>query len=191
MSEHDSNTVIAQTVVSDKLPLRKWLYSWLLDPAIEGNYHKPIENFIALLIVGNLFALLLEHVPGIVEPNRQLFHWFDVISVVVFTVEYLARWYLAPEDSEFSKARLPRLKYVLSPFALIDLAAIAPFYLAAIINVDLRVLRALRLLRILKLFRLIIPAWKEFRALNQGRSFRQKIHALVWPSDHEIGRAHV
>ena len=125
MNTHDSNTVIAQTVVSDKLPLRKWLYSWLLDPAIEGNYHKAIENFIALLIVGNLFALLLEHVPGIVEPNRQLFHWFDVISVVVFTVEYLARWYLAPEDSEFSKARLPRLKYVLSPFALIDLAAIA------------------------------------------------------------------
>ena len=184
MNTHDSNTVIAQTVVSDKLPLRKWLYSWLLDPAIEGNYHKAIENFIALLIVGNLFALLLEHVPGIVEPNRQLFHWFDVISVLVFTVEYLARWYLAPEDSEFSKARLPRLKYVFSPFALIDLAAIAPFYLAAIINVDLRVLRALRLLRILKLFRLIIPAWKEFRALNQGRSFRQKIHALVWPSDH-------
>ena len=63
------------------------------------------------------------------------------------------------------------------------LAAIAPFYLAAIINVDLRVLRALRLLRILKLFRLIIPAWKEFRELNRGRSFRQHIHALVWPSN--------
>ena len=47
MNTHDSNTVIAQTVVSDKLPLRKWLYSWLLDPAIEGNYHKAIENFIA------------------------------------------------------------------------------------------------------------------------------------------------
>ena len=184
MNAHDSNTEIAQTVVSDKLPLRKWLYSWLLDPAIEGNYHKTIENFIALLIVGNLFALLLEQVPGIVEPNRQLFHWFDVISVAVFTIEYLARWYLAPEDSEFSKARLPRLKYFFSPFALIDLAAIAPFYLAAIINVDLRVLRALRLLRILKLFRLIIPAWNEFRTLNKGRSLRQKIHALVWPSDH-------
>ena len=87
MNKTKNETVIAPVVVSDKLPLRKWLYSWLLDPAIDGNYHKFIENFIALLIVGNLFALLLEHVPGIIEPNRQLFHWFDVLSVVIFTIE--------------------------------------------------------------------------------------------------------
>ena len=183
MSLQKETIEVAQSAVSEKLPLRKWLYAWLLDPNIEGNYQRSIDGFIALLIVGNLFALLLEHVPGIFEPNRNLFHWFDVISVVIFTIEYLMRFYLAPEDAEFKGARLPRFKYVSSPFALIDLAAIAPFYLAALINVDLRVLRALRLLRILKLFRLIIPAWREFKRLNRERSFRQKIHALVWPSE--------
>lgn len=184
MSKQNSDIVIARTVVSDTLPIRRWLYSWLLDPAIEGNYCKAIEKFIAVLIVGNLFALVFENVQGIAEPYRQFFHWFEVFSVVVFTIEYLARWYLAPEDGEFCEARLPRLKYVISPFALIDLVAILPFYFAAIFGVDLRVLRALRLLRILKLFRLIVPAWQEFRELNRGRSFRQKIHAMVWPSDH-------
>ena len=184
MSDHKDVPVdIAPSVVAENLGFRKWLYAWLLDPTIEGNYQKPIDNFIALLIVGNLFALLLENVPGIAQPNQHLFHWFDIISVVIFTIEYLVRFYLAPEDKEFKGSRLPRLKYVSSPFALIDLAAILPFYLASLMNVDLRVLRALRLLRILKLFRLLIPAYKEFAQLNAGRTLRQKIHAVVWPSD--------
>jgi len=62
--------------------------------------------------------------------------------------------------------------------------ALAPFFLQAFIPVDLRALRFLRLLRILKLFRIVIPAIKEFKELNRGRTFRQKIHALVSPSDY-------
>ncbi|NCV87467.1 MAG: ion transporter, partial [Oxalobacteraceae bacterium] len=49
--------------------------------------------------------------------------------------------------------------------------------------------RALRLLRIFKLFRILIPAYREFQQLNAGRSFRQKLHALIWPSEYG-GRLH-
>jgi voltage-gated potassium channel len=90
------------------------------------------------------------------------FHFFDIFSVVVFTIEYLVRFYLAPEDEEFKKRKYARGSYVVSPFALIDLIAILPFFLQAFISVDLRYLRSLRLLRILKLFRILIPAYKEF-----------------------------
>ena len=188
MSETKESVEIATSIVSDQLPFRRWLYSWLLDPNIEGNYQKSLDRFIALLIVGNLFALLLEQVPGILEPNRHLFHWFDIVSVVIFTIEYSLRLYLAAEDREFNAGRFPRLRYMSSPFAVIDLVAIAPFYLAAVVNVDLRALRALRLLRILKIFRLLIPACKEFAALNRGRSFRQKVHALAWPNQQYGGK---
>ncbi|MBM3339482.1 MAG: ion transporter [Betaproteobacteria bacterium] len=171
------------------VPLRHWLYRWLLDAETDGNHQAAVDRFIAFLIVANLAALVFEHVPAIYGPYKDWFHWFDIASVAIFTVEYLARFYLAPEDPEFAKQKNPRLSYVSSPFALIDLAAILPFYLAAFVNIDLRMLRALRLLRILKLFRVLIPAVKEFRALNQGRSFRQKVHALVWPGEFG-GRLH-
>jgi voltage-gated potassium channel len=161
---------------------RKWLYSWLLDPTISGNYHKPVDKWTGMLIVANLFVLLFEHVPAIFEPNKHLFHAFDVFSVVVFTIEYLLRFYLAPEDQEFKGGKHPYLRYVSSPFAVIDFLAIAPFYLQAFIPIDLRMLRALRLLRILKLFRVLIPAYKEFAIANRGRTFRQKMHAIVFPS---------
>ena len=169
--------------ISSDLPMRKWLYTWLLDPHVQGNYHKGIDQWVGLLIVGNLLALLLEHVPTVYLPYKTWFHAFDVFSVGVFTVEYLLRLYLAPEDHEFGHTRHKHWSYVKSPFALIDFLAVAPFYLQAFVPVDLRVLRFLRLLRILKLFRVLIPAWHEFVKVNRGRTFRQKVHAVVYPGE--------
>ena len=170
--------------ISSDLPFRKWLYDWTLNPNIPGNFQSTLERWIGILIVVNLFALVLEHVPALYEPYKQLFHYFDIFSVAVFVLEYALRFYLAPEDEEFQKKNTPRVAYVFSPFAIIDFLAVAPFFLQAFIPVDLRALRFLRLLRILKLFRIVIPAIKEFKELNRGRTFRQKIHALVSPSDY-------
>jgi voltage-gated potassium channel Kch len=171
-------------LIDDKLPFRQWLYRWLLDPHQPGNFHKAIDRWVGLLIVANLFALMLEHVPAVYTPYKNWFHAFDVFSVAVFTLEYLLRLYLAPEDHEFAHARHKRWSYVKSPFAVIDFLAVAPFYLQAFIPVDLRVLRFLRLLRILKLFRVLLPAWHEFVEVNRGRTFRQKVHAVVYPSEY-------
>lgn len=175
---------VEEANISHDLPMRKWLYSWLLDPTIAGNHQKGIDKWIGLLIVANLFVLVFEHVPGIYEPNRGWFHFFDIFSIGIFTIEYLMRLYLAPEDAEFKARKNARLAYATSPFAIIDFLAVAPFYLQAFLPVDLRVLRALRLLRILKLFRIVVPAYQEFAIKNQGRTFRQKIHALIFESDY-------
>jgi len=181
----DAKTLMGEDVeadISPDLPMRQWMYAWLLNPDIPGNYQKSIDKWVGLLIVANLFTLVLEHVPAVFEPYKHYFHIFDLFSITVFVIEYLMRLYLAPEDSEFNKRKLPRLAYIFSPFAIIDFLAVAPFFLQSFIPVDLRALRFLRLLRILKLFRIVIPAIKEFGELNRGRTFRQRIHALVFPS---------
>ena len=185
--DKQSTTIIDDdhaVAIDASLPLRKWLYSWLFDPDIPGNHQKSVDRWISILIVANLFALLFEHVEVIYVLNQHWFHWFDVFSVAVFTVEYLLRLYLAPEDREFGGKRFSRLRYVASPFAIIDFLAVAPFYLQAVMPVDLRFLRLLRLLRILKLFRVLVPAYRKFGKLNAGRSFRQRVHALVFFSEY-------
>ena len=171
--------------ISANLPIRKWLHSWFFDAEIEGNYQKYVENWIGALIVLNLFALLFEHAPKIYVPNQYLFHLFDIFSVSVFTFEYSLRLYLSPEDSEFTanKKHNAYVNYIKSPFAIVDFLAVAPFYIQAFLPIDLRILRFFRLLRILKLFRVLIPAYKEFFVINRGRTFRQKIHALLFPSE--------
>ena len=185
IADLDATTLLGTDVeadISPDLPRRQWLYAWLLNPNIPGNHQKSVDKWIAILIVLNLFTMVLEQIPAIFEPYKNWFHAFDVFSVVVFVIEYLTRFYLAPEDEEFKAKGNPRLSYMASPFAIIDLLAILPFLLQAFVPVDLRALRFLRLLRILKIFRILLPALKEFKELNRERTFRQKIHALVYNS---------
>ena len=158
------------------------IYSFLLDPDVKGNLQGPIESFVACLILLNVGLMMLETIPQIYEPYAKLFHSIETVSIYIFTLEYVVRFSLAPYQKDLVGKRFPRLSYAISPFAVIDLLSILPFFLSAFIALDLRVLRVLRLLRLLKLFRILIPAWKEFRQLNQGRTFRQHVHAIVWPS---------
>ena len=151
-----------------------------------------VERFIATLIILSVFAVMLEHIPELYEPNQWEFELFDVVSVGIFTVEYLLRLATAPLHPDFAGQRFARIRYFFSFYALVDLVAIAPFYFARVVDVDvemLRVLRILRLARMFKLSRQLIPAWQEFQVLNQGRSFRAKLYALLEPTGHS-GRLH-
>jgi len=64
--------------------LRRWLFNWLLNGEIEGNYSALIERWVAILIIANLLALVFEHVPAIYQPYAQWFHIFDVVSVYLY-----------------------------------------------------------------------------------------------------------
>jgi len=180
------DTEVKPAEISRDLPFRKWLFSWMLDPAIPGNFQASFDKWIGILIIANLFSLIFENVPGIYEPYKPWFEFFDLFSIAIFTVEYLLRFYLAAEDAAFQGKVSSRLAYVFSPFAIIDALAIVPFYLVRVfgLSIDLHVLKALRILRLLKIFRIVIPAYHEFAALNRGRTFRQKIHALIFESSY-------
>ena len=76
----------AGPAISRDQPFRRWLYDWTLNPNIAGNFQKPLDSWIGILIVVNLFALVLEHVPALYEPYKQLFHYFDIFSITVFVL---------------------------------------------------------------------------------------------------------
>lgn len=130
----------------------------LLHPEIVGDKHwdKVINIFIVVLIILNVAAVMLETLPAIDHNPAAIryFHYFDWISVVIFTVEYVLRVWSSNHEEKYKHSVWGRLKYMVSPAALIDLVAIIPSYLHAFIGLDLRVLRMLRLLRFFRLFRL-------------------------------------
>jgi len=112
-----------------------------------------VSGFVVTLIVLNVLAVILESNAALYARFGPQFAAFEVFSVCVFTLEYIARLWIAPEYAWFRE--LPtwkaRLKHASKPMALIDLLAIAPFYLALFVPIDLRYLRLFRLLRLLKL----------------------------------------
>ena len=159
--------------------IRRLVFDLLFNKDNPDGYSSVFEKTIIIVILVNLAALLAETIPIIYDSRERQFHWFDVVSVAIFTVEYLLRLYVAPEDPDFNQDKLPRLRFIKSPFAIIDLVAILPFYLAALFNLDLRALRVLRLLRLFKLLRAVYPAMVEFMERNRDKTLRQKVYAIV------------
>ena len=128
----------------------------ILEPARLGDRTSKIWDLSLFgLVVLNLIAVALESVPTLQSNFGSWFYSFEIFSVIVFTVEYVARVWSAPakRDHENGETGLKaRMRYIFSFYGLIDLVAILPFYIQAFFpGLDLRVLRALRLLRILKL----------------------------------------
>ena len=135
------------------VPIRSLAFR-LLQPDDKTNRASRVVNlFLIVLIAANVLAVVLETVDSIDARYGSAFRIFDTFSVGVFTLEYLIRAWAAAEDPEFADRRYPRLAYLTSPIAIIDLLAILPFYLGVFFQIDLRFLRVLRLLRILKLTR--------------------------------------
>lgn len=128
----------------------------LLHPEIVGDKHwdKIINIFIISLIILNVIAVMLETVSSLNEKYSDFFHYFDLVSVIIFTIEYILRVWSSNHEEKYKGSFWGRLKYMASPGALVDLLAILPFYLHVIIGLDLRMLRILRLMRFFRLFRL-------------------------------------
>ena len=112
-----------------------------------------VDTVLVVLIVVNVISVVLESVRGINAHYSWLFQHIESISIAVFSVEYLIRVWVSPEDERYAGQRFPRVRYIMSPIAIIDFLAVMPFYLAYFFAIDLRFLRVLRLLRILKLTR--------------------------------------
>ena len=135
--------------------LRENVFS-LLDTSMDcGVYSRLVDLLLIVLIMVNVLGVIMETVPSFyVEYHRQLY-WLEFSSIVIFSVEFLARLWVATEEPDY-RGMTPlkaRLKFLATPMAIVDLVAIMPFYLGFIFNIDMRFLRILRLFRIFKLTR--------------------------------------
>ena len=129
--------------------LKSRVYSALNPRDKQSRFSSAVNVFIIALILVNVIAASLETVEGLRSGYAGLFLQIEIFSVVIFTIEFALRLWSVPAGEEYASRR----QYLSSFDAIIDLLAIAPFYLGFIFGVDLRALIALRLLRLLKLVR--------------------------------------
>ena len=104
---------------------------------------RVFDLFIQTLIIASLVSFSIETMPNIDDRTKRALNILELVLVLIFTAEYLARIIVADR----------KLQFVLSFYGLVDLAAILPFYLAT--GLDLRSLRAIRLLRLFRVFKLL------------------------------------
>jgi len=135
--------------------LRQRTYEFLSISIPGDRFGLMFDRFMIGLILLNILAIVLETVESINAEYADIFYYFELISVSVFTVEYILRVWscIEDKDNDYSNPIIGRFKYIMSPMAIIDLLAFLPFYLTAFFAIDLRILRILRMLRLLKLTR--------------------------------------
>jgi voltage-gated potassium channel len=124
----------------------------LLDPTDGGadRWQRAFDVGLLTLIMINVVAAILGTVAEVAMRWATLLGWIERVSVAIFTIEYLLRVWACTTVTRYEHPVWGRLRYLRSPLAVVDLVAIAPFYVPAM-ALDLRTIRVLRLIRIARL----------------------------------------
>lgn len=104
---------------------------------------KLFDIVIQCLIVLSLICFSIETLPNLSPDLIKALNLLEVITVIIFTLEYLLRIILTENKK----------KFIFSFYGIIDLAAILPFYITR--TIDLRSLRIFRLFRLFRVFKIV------------------------------------
>lgn len=132
--------------------MRQYFYK-LLEKSDSGSLARLVSLLLMLLIMSNVVAVILASDGVIYTELQPFFDGFELFSIIIFSMEYLSRVWVCVEDPRYQSSVKGRLKYMVSPMAIVDLIAVLPFYLGMFFTIDTRFLRVLRLFRLFKLSR--------------------------------------
>ena len=110
-----------------------------------------LNTVIYILIIVSIVNLMLYSVDSIREEYGFVLNAIRNTVMPIFVLEYLCRLYASGYLEQYKGFR-GKLKYMVTPYAIIDLLAILP-YLLINIGFNSSYIRSLRLLRVFRLFR--------------------------------------
>lgn len=128
--------------------MRKKLFD-IIEIADDNN---KISHFYDLLMI---VAIVVSLIPLFFKETIDVFNVIENITVVIFVVDYMLRWFTA--DYKLSKGAWSFVAYPFSFMAIVDLLSILPAII--MISSAFKTLRVLRLTRALRVFRV----FKSFR----------------------------
>jgi voltage-gated potassium channel len=132
---------------------------------------RSFDVVLIVVILASVLVIMLESVSSVRAEYSSLLRGAEGLFTLLFTVEYAARLWCVGRPSTYAK----------TPLGLIDLLAVLPAYIAALLPGGqvipvVRILRVLRVFRILKLVRYVREADGLVRAL---RASQYKITVFV------------
>jgi len=156
--------------------IKRRLYD-ILEYSKDDDWLTKVDDYvITTFIILNVIAVILETEESIYSEYKNLFNGFELVSIIIFTCEYVLRLWVCTEHENYKRPILGRLKFALTPLLLIDLFSFLPFYLPLLLPIDLRFIRAIRLFRLLRIFKLT----RYFEALKTfGNVIKAKKEELV------------
>lgn len=164
----------------ERNPRRVQKRTWeIVEAAKDGDKASRVFDIAILaLIFLNVIAVIIGSVQSVQERWESFLNVFEIVSVAIFTAEYLARLWSCIVDPQYTGRIRGRVRLAFRAMSIVDLLAILPFYLP-FLGIDLRSFRALRLLRIFR----IAKAGRYYSSLNLIKHvFQSKKEELILTS---------
>lgn len=161
--------------------MRKKIYDIIEMTNAQDFLSRAFSVFIVSLISINIACIVLESIPSLNAKHRTLFLSIEIISTTIFAMEYVLRlWSCVESNLKTSHPFKTRIRYALSPLAIVDLLAFLPSILQLLFpGIDLRFLRILRLLRVFKLTRYFSSFELLLNVLHEERKNLAGIFVLL------------
>jgi len=140
----------------DYLSIRRRTYE-ILEPAEEGDRAShAFDLSITFVVLANIAAMVLLSVQELHECfpyASHLLHLIAAVTLGIFVAEYLLRLWSCVEGPEYVRPVAGRLRWARTPYAVIDLIVILPFFLLVLFGINVTGLVILRVFRLFKLVR--------------------------------------
>ena len=136
----------------------------------------PVNTFLVVVILMASFVMIIETEPSVSERHGRLLDIFEWSFGLIFLVEYLARVWVAAEEPDVAGRWRGRLRFVLSPWGLLDLFIVVAT-IAPLIGPNVTVLRLVRVFRIVLVGKLgrMTEALSDFSAAINSRRYELTI----------------
>ena len=134
--------------------IKRRIYNLIGDDSENRLAGNILNSVLIFLILVNVLFIILDtfvHIRPLIMPYHP---YVEIISLILFTIEYVLRMWTADYIYPNLKPGKARIKYMFTGKALIDLIALLPFYAAFIAIFDARALSMIRLVRILSILKI-------------------------------------
>lgn len=132
------------------MTLRRLIYKQLYQRSWEHEGLSALNRLILAVIFLSVVLVIVETEKPFYHQHRQVLHTLDLSIGCFFALEYVLRLWSVGERKKY-RGFAGRIKYMMTPYALIDLLVIVPFFVTASSNVFLaRFIRLFRILAIAK-----------------------------------------
>lgn len=134
--------------------IRQYLYHTMDVPSTEDKQGWYYDVCMMALILANAIAMIVGTVPSIQQEYDWFLTPFEYISLAIFTIEYILLLWVCTENSQYKDPVMGRIRYAMTPIALINLVSVLPAFTPFLSPFDLRALRVIRLFRIFRVLKL-------------------------------------
>lgn len=150
----DSNNIVDNYLTAPLESIRKRIFAILVSERNTDSTGKLFNFILVTLILLNIIAVIIETIESIYNTYKPYFETLEIYTLTIFTIEYLLQVWICTLKERYRHPFYGRIKFILSPMAIIELLVILPLIISMFSHLDFRIFSIFRLVMVFRILKL-------------------------------------